>query len=245
MANLPDMHTQVLQLRSKNAAIRVELAALRCILALKAGFDPNQPRVPAGRPEGGQWTDSGGDSSASRVAEQLSESAEARAYRRKQNVVAGGGGRFSIAPNPNADATAPLHELPLFSQVDDYEAEIVQVAAELGINDDLIRAIMYMETTHGYYGIPGDFLGTSGSILPMNINIGFWGDVFGPRSNLDVPLNNIRAGATILNGIIANLPATASVAEIATLYNSLSATRVNDYGARTEAVFKSRLWDRQ
>jgi hypothetical protein len=246
MANLPDMHTQVLQLRSKNAALRVELAALRCILALKAGFDPNQPRVRAGRREGGQWTDSGnGGSNARTLAEPASESADARAQRRKQHVLAGGGAQFSVAPNPNADATEPLHELPIFSQVDNYEAEIVQVAAELGINDDLIRAIMYMETTHGYYGIPGDFLSTSSSILPMNINVDFWGDVFGPRSNLDVPLNNIRAGATILSGIIANLPATASVAEIATLYNSLSATMVNDYGARTEAVYKSRPWERE
>ncbi len=26
----------------------------------KAGFDPNQPRVPRGQPDGGQWTDAGG-----------------------------------------------------------------------------------------------------------------------------------------------------------------------------------------
>jgi hypothetical protein len=28
--------------------------------AVKAGFDPNQPRVPAGRSEGGEWTGGGG-----------------------------------------------------------------------------------------------------------------------------------------------------------------------------------------
>ena len=28
--------------------------------AVKANFDPNQPRVPAGNPDGGQWTDAGG-----------------------------------------------------------------------------------------------------------------------------------------------------------------------------------------
>ena len=28
--------------------------------AVKGGFDPNQPRVPAGNPRGGQWTDGGG-----------------------------------------------------------------------------------------------------------------------------------------------------------------------------------------
>jgi hypothetical protein len=28
--------------------------------AVKTGFDPNQPRVPAGSPDGGQWTGGGG-----------------------------------------------------------------------------------------------------------------------------------------------------------------------------------------
>ncbi|MGA8155082.1 MAG: RNase A-like domain-containing protein, partial [Rhodoplanes sp.] len=32
----------------------------------KAGFDPNQPPVPAGDPDGGQWTDSGGGSGGGR-----------------------------------------------------------------------------------------------------------------------------------------------------------------------------------
>jgi hypothetical protein len=34
------------------------LRALRC--AVKAKFDPSQPRVPAGNPDGGQWTGTGG-----------------------------------------------------------------------------------------------------------------------------------------------------------------------------------------
>jgi hypothetical protein len=29
----------------------------------KAGFDPNEPRVPAGSPQGGQWTKDGGNGS--------------------------------------------------------------------------------------------------------------------------------------------------------------------------------------
>jgi hypothetical protein len=50
---------------------RWHLAALRVELALKsfeqwrrkAGFNPDQPRVPAGNPGGGQWTSEGGESS--------------------------------------------------------------------------------------------------------------------------------------------------------------------------------------
>lgn len=46
------------------APLYAELAAARMRLALmklirKADFDPNRPRVPAGSPEGGRWTDAG------------------------------------------------------------------------------------------------------------------------------------------------------------------------------------------
>jgi hypothetical protein len=36
----------------------------RHAIALKAGFNPDQPRVPAGNPDGGQWTSGGGGDSA-------------------------------------------------------------------------------------------------------------------------------------------------------------------------------------
>lgn len=39
-------------------AVEVKLHDLK--RAVKAGFDPNQPRVPAGNPDGGQWTSTGG-----------------------------------------------------------------------------------------------------------------------------------------------------------------------------------------
>ncbi|MGH6737335.1 MAG: hypothetical protein ACRECX_14855 [Methyloceanibacter sp.] len=43
--------------------LETKLHALRC--KVRAKFDPNQPRVPAGNPDGGQWTDGGGGSSTS------------------------------------------------------------------------------------------------------------------------------------------------------------------------------------
>lgn len=42
------------------ASQRVQVKFLRLDLMLKAGFDPSQPRVPAGNPDGGEWTDAGG-----------------------------------------------------------------------------------------------------------------------------------------------------------------------------------------
>lgn len=49
------------QLRCDHAALRMQVALLRLELAydraVRAAFNPNQPRVPAGSPDGGQWTD--------------------------------------------------------------------------------------------------------------------------------------------------------------------------------------------
>jgi len=42
------------------ASQRVQVKFLRLDLMLKAGFDPSQPRVPAGNPDGGEWTRPGG-----------------------------------------------------------------------------------------------------------------------------------------------------------------------------------------
>lgn len=51
----------ILQLTYRYAAIAVEIRALALSLRLKAGFRPEQPRVPAGSPDGGQWVAEGDD----------------------------------------------------------------------------------------------------------------------------------------------------------------------------------------
>jgi hypothetical protein len=48
-------------LRCDLAALRVQFAALKLQRQLKA-YDPSQPRMPAGSPEGGRWTSGGGGS---------------------------------------------------------------------------------------------------------------------------------------------------------------------------------------
>jgi len=45
------------------AVVEEKLHKLGRVL-VKAGFEPNQPRVPAGNPDGGQWTSTGGSSNA-------------------------------------------------------------------------------------------------------------------------------------------------------------------------------------
>jgi hypothetical protein len=50
------------------AAIRFELTLRRHDRALKYGYNPNEPRVPRGNPDGGQWTTGGGSSGRVHVA---------------------------------------------------------------------------------------------------------------------------------------------------------------------------------
>ncbi len=55
MRTLAAIRTELLRLKWHVAALRFEIAMRRHALALKA-FNPDQPRVPAGSSQGGQWT---------------------------------------------------------------------------------------------------------------------------------------------------------------------------------------------
>jgi hypothetical protein len=48
---------ELARLREEHAALRVDHALIRLQRLLAKEYNPNQPRVPAGQPGGGQWTD--------------------------------------------------------------------------------------------------------------------------------------------------------------------------------------------
>ncbi len=150
--------------------------------------------------------------------------------------------KFVVLDNQNANGAEPLYEISAFSSVLRYSAQIDRVAQEVGIEPRLIRAIMYMETTHGYYDAPLSLIGENKSILPMNVNVEYWGSVFGDRKAMNDPYKNIKAGAEILKRIISNLPPAASIRQIATLYNNINAHTVNNYGARVEKIYAAQPW---
>ena len=153
--------------------------------------------------------------------------------------------KFVVPDNPKASGAEPIYEIGALSSVDHYAALIDKAATATAVDARLIRAIMYMETTHGYYDAPLALLGINKSILPMNINVSYWGSTFGDRTALSKPENNIMAGAEILKRLIKNLPPDATVRQIATLYNNLNATAVNDYGARVEKIYETQPWKRK
>jgi hypothetical protein len=54
-------HDDLMALRREHEALRRAFSEVKAeLLARKAGFDPSQPRVPAGNADGGQWTSEGG-----------------------------------------------------------------------------------------------------------------------------------------------------------------------------------------
>ena len=64
---------ELVRLRCEHAALRVSVALIRLQRALQRKYRPDQPRVPAGNPDGGQWTSEGGGSSAVSRARRLAE----------------------------------------------------------------------------------------------------------------------------------------------------------------------------
>lgn len=149
---------------------------------------------------------------------------------------------FIVEDNPKADGAEPLIELSAFSEVKKHSSNIDKVAQETGVDARLIRSIMYMETTHGYYDAVPALFDKNKSILPMNINTDYWGDAFGTRADLKQSYNNIKAGAVMLSRIQSNMPSGSSIDKIATLYNNINAKKVSDYGARVKKIYEAQPW---
>ncbi|ARQ00939.1 hypothetical protein [Pseudorhodoplanes sinuspersici] len=59
MQSLAAIRSELVRLKWHVAASRFQVALRRHALALKAGFNPDQPRVPADNANGGQWTSGG------------------------------------------------------------------------------------------------------------------------------------------------------------------------------------------
>jgi hypothetical protein len=151
-------------------------------------------------------------------------------------------GLFYVSDNPGANGNAPWYEAGVFSSVEQYYRFIETAAAEKNVDAQLIRAIMFIEETHGYYDAPLNLIGWNKSIRPMNINVDYWGDTFGTRQQMQDPLTNIRAGAEMIRRIESNMPTHASIEKIATLYNNINATTVNDYGMRVKKIYEEKPW---
>jgi len=91
-------------------------ASKEALASLLRKFDPNQPRVPAGSSDGGQWTDGGGGGGSGSVGDQIVRIASAGIATLVAELPYTGGGRYCvydiggrhvIIPGPNYAACMP------------------------------------------------------------------------------------------------------------------------------------------
>ena len=151
---------------------------------------------------------------------------------------------FPIMSNPDAKGSKPWYEIHKFSQVKKYENIIKEKAKKADVDPDLVKAIMYAETTHGYYDAIPSAVRMNKSVQPMNVNVEYWKDLGFSRGDLRDPETNIQVGIALLKRIKKQV-LDGDIKKIATLYNNLGTTKVSDYGARVASIYKERSWERK
>jgi hypothetical protein len=167
-----------------------------------------------------------------------------KASDRKQSIINNTSAHFNIDDNPSADGSKPVIEIAHFGSIVKELTSIIDKEANTqGVDPNLVKAIMYMESTHGYYDAPLDMIGMNKSLRPMNINSDYWKDLGYTREQLADPATNIKVGIMLIKRIQDRLE-DPSIRKIATLYNSISQEKVTDYGARVEAIYKEKLFEK-
>jgi len=165
---------------------------------------------------------------------------------RKKSIIKNTPAIFEIADNPNAISTEPLIELNSQSEVIRWRVLIISSAQKHKVESRLAMAIMYMETTHGWYDkLYPNFLDKKfplkKSILPMNIRYTYWRKLGITKESIRCPYYNIDFGVILLSRIQARIKKP-TIAKIASIYNFLGAEKVNNYGARVNKIYHQQPW---
>lgn len=160
---------------------------------------------------------------------------------RKESIVEDTPAIFNIEENPSAVGAKPLYEFEIASQVSKWCGLIQTLAIKHGVDPNLAKSIMYMETTHGWYD---KFYPYRKTILPMNLHYKYWRELGVTKENLKCPFYNIEFGVIILARITARVK-DPTPRKVATIYNFLGAEKVNEYGARVAKLMTEKPWIRQ
>ena len=160
---------------------------------------------------------------------------------RKNAILEDKNKNFKVVKNNDINGKKPWYELGFFSGVKENESIIEHESKQAGVNPDLVKAIVYLETTHGYYDRLYTTFDVNKTIRPMNVHTTYWKDLGYSREELQNPRNNIKAGVKLLKRIQKNMP-NATEEEIASVYKDLDARQVNTYGKRVKQLMKERPW---
>lgn len=164
---------------------------------------------------------------------------------RKESIIYDIPYQFLIETNDRADGGEPWYEISGFNAVTENAAAIATASSRFTVPERLIKSIMYMETTHGYYDKLISWSGQNASLLPMNVNVEYWSKLF-TRSYLADNENNVLAGTFMLRRIMDRTRElkdnAARLQAIFSVYNSLNVTRTTDYAARVMQIYSQELY---
>lgn len=148
---------------------------------------------------------------------------------------------FVVADSSAQANPTPKHYLEYFEQVTKHADRINEAAARHNADPDLVRAIIWMESTRGYYdGVTGLVLKPK-TILPMNVYADYWTGFRVTREGLQNPAINIDTGTKILARLQARTSDN-SIAKTATLYGDLAAQKESEYGKTVEYYYNTKPW---
>lgn len=111
-------------------------------------------------------------------------------------------------------------------------------ARRKGLDADFVKAIIWMETTHGWYD---EYSAEPKTIRPMNVHAEFWRGLGVRREELQDPAVNVRVGTDILRELW-NRTEAPTPENVASLYNDLGADRVTDYGKTVVHYYMTKPW---
>ena len=142
--------------------------------------------------------------------------------------------------NPNYGAWRSVHRAGA-AAVERYALVIEEEARRQGVVPDWVKAIMYVENAHGWYGPPFEAIGVAETLFPMNINPELWSTLSDPPADLSDPRMNIRNAVTLIRRITDRVDKP-TLAKVASIWIFAGAERVGDYGARVQDVYDRQLW---
>jgi hypothetical protein len=158
---------------------------------------------------------------------------------RREAIMANTPGVFVVADDPSVKPYAePWYSAKRFEEVTANSSVIERAAYQENLDPDFVRAIVWMETTHGYYDRIDPWNKT---LRPMNVHAKLWSNLGVSRVALKDAYLNVAAGTHILSQIWERTK-DPTPEKVATLYNQLGAERVNGYGKTIALYMTQKPW---
>ncbi len=173
---------------------------------------------------------------------------------RKESILNNTPAIFEIVDNPKADSSKPLAEVSAFNPIDNGSI-YNEIGAKYGLNPDWLKAIAYMENTHGWYdGFPLAHeiktlaTGSPPSYRPMNIQYETWKPLAEKLGYSEWQVQyrvycNVELAALLLKRITVRVQQP-TLAKVSSIYNYLGRENVSDYGARVQEIYNKKLWEK-